>query len=306
MARVANYKTLNKRLTQFKERFPDYKHSTEKKTTKLKDKAAVRTKKAKENNSQKKSSKKQKVVENSIEQLQYNSEDEETCKKELSEVRNNSQKRKNTDEDCISSKKLLKLEKDGTSETTSVTDKRSNVIKSLSVTKEAMVKRFTELLEEQEINQDAQMSAESQDSADTAIEQVKTVDDFFMTVDGENYQGSSASTSYTKCHRHSTQAKPFQLNDQVKKQNASRKNNANLNKRSLDKQSFSIKSKKITPNKINNTINNRANKSNTNKNTIVNKKDDSTDLHPSWMAKRKEQEIMSAGFQGKKIVFTDD
>ena len=309
MARVTNYKTLNKRLTQFKERFPDYKHLTEKKKiTKLKDKNTVKTRKAKENNSQNKSSKKQKIVKSSadksIEQSQHDSEDEEACKKELSEVRSNSRKRKKTlAEDCTSleKQKSLKLGKDSTSETTSVTDK-SSVIKSSSITKEAKVKRFTELLEEQKTNQDvAQMSIESQDSADTSIEQVKMVDDFFMTVDGQNYQGSTASTSYTKSHRHNTRAnKSLQLNDRVKKQSANRKNDTNLNKKPLGKQSFSMKSKKMTPNKINN----RTNNSNTNRNTIV-KKDDKTDLHPSWMAKKKEQEIMSQGFQGKKIVFTD-
>ncbi|XP_012054202.1 PREDICTED: serum response factor-binding protein 1-like [Atta cephalotes] len=307
MARVTNYKTLNKRLTQFKERFPDYKHLTEKKkTTKLKDKNTVKTRKAKENNSQNKSSKKQKIVaDKSIEQSQHDSEDEEACKKELSEVRSNSRKRKKTlAEDCTSleKQKSLKLGKDNTSETTSVTDKQSSVIKSSSITKEAKVKRFTELLEEQKTNQDvAQMSIESQDSAGTSTEQVKVVDDFFMTADGQNYQGSTASTSYTKSHRHNTRAnKSLQLNDRVKKQSANHKNDTNLNKKPLGKQSFSMKSKKMTPNKINN----RTNNSNTNRNTIV-KKDDKTDLHPSWMAKKKEQEIMSQGFQGKKIVFTD-
>lgn len=306
MARVANYKTLNKRLTQFKERFPDYKHLTEKKkTTKLKDKNAVKTRKTKENNSQNKNSKKQKVVAAKNVETQHESENEEVCKKELSEVRSNSRKRKKTsDEHCtlLEKQKLLKLEKDGTSETTSVTDKQSNIIKPSSIMKEAKVKRFTELLKEQETNQDAQTSAESQDSTGTATEQVKVVDDFFMTADGQNYQGSSASTSYTKSHGHNTRAKSFQLNDRVKKQNANRKNDTNLNKKLPDKQPFSMKSKKMTPNKINN----RTNNSNTNKNTIANKKDDNADLHPSWMAKKKEQEIISQGFQGKKIVFTDD
>ncbi|KAG5323382.1 SRFB1 protein, partial [Pseudoatta argentina] len=306
MARVTNYKTLNKRLIQFKERFPDYKHLTEKKkATKLKDKNTVKTRKAKLNNSQNKSSKNQKVVaDKNVEQSQHVSDDEEVCKKELSEVRSNLRKRKNTlAEDCTSleKQKSLKLGKDSTSESASVTDKQSNVIKLSSITKEAKVKRFTELLEEQETNKDAQMSIESQDSAGTATEQVKVVDDFFMTVDGQNYQGSSASTSYTKSHGHNTRAKSLQLNDRVKKQSGNRKNDINLNKKPPGKQSFSMKSKKMTPNKINN----RTNNSNTNRNMIV-KKDDNPELHPSWMAKKKEQEIMSQGFQGKKIVFTDD
>lgn len=300
MARVAYYKTLNRRLTQFKERFPDCAtHLAEKKkTTKLKDKDA-KTIKSKAN-SRNKGPKKRKVVsDKDVDQSQRTSEDEETSVNGSYETRSNTRKRKKaSDEDCTSSEKqkLLKLEKDGTSEAT-VIDRQSNVIKPSGVTKEATVKRFTELLEEQKADQDAQTSVESQDPTGTATEQVKMVDDFFITADGQNYQGNSASTSYITSQRHNTRAKAFQ-NDQIEKRNANRKNDTNFHKKNSDKQSFSMKSKKMTPNKVN--------KSNVNKNAIVDKKDDNASLHPSWMAKKKQQEIINQGFQGKKIVFTDD
>jgi len=297
MARVVYYKTLNRRLMQFKERFPDCKKYVKKKIKKLKTKAA-KTKQSEENNSKNKSSKKKVVSNKNVEQPQHNSQDEEACNNGP-ETRSNLRKRKKSlVEDCTSleKQKLLKLEKD-TSETT-IKDRQSGVVKPCSVTKEAKVKRFAKLLEKQEANQDAQTSVESQNSA--SPEQVKMVDDFFVTADGQNYQGNSASTSYIKSHGHNTRAKAFQSNDQIKKQNANRKNDTNFNKKHPGKQSFSMKSKKMT-NKINKDA-----KNNANENVTVNKRDDNTDLHPSWMAKKKEQKIMSQGFQGKKIVFMDD
>lgn len=311
MARVVHYKTLSRRLMQFKEKFPDCKkHFAEKKkkkTTKLKNKGAAKTKKSKkENNSQNKSSKKETVDLDKNVETQHSTTDEEACNNGLSEARSNSRKRKKTlNEDYTSSEKqkLLKLEEDGTSEAT-VADRQSSAIKPFSVTKEATVKRFTELLEERDANQDAQMSVESQDPIVTATKEEKTADDFFLTEDNQIYQGNSASTSYTgiRSHRHNTRSKTFQSDDRIKKQNANHKNDTNFNKRHPSKQSFSARSKKMASNKINK----NANKSNANENAIVNKKDENVSLHPSWMAKKKQQEIMSQGFQGKKIVFTDD
>lgn len=298
MAKVVHYKTLNRRLTQFKEQFPDCKeHLTEnKKKKKLRDKNAAKTRKSKEN-IQSKSSKKQKV--DSDKNVEQHNEDEE-AHDELSEVRKNLRKRKKTsNEDCASLEEQKLLEKDSTSEAT-VTNRQSNVIKPSSVTKEATVKRFAELL--QEADQDAQTSVENQNPTDTTTEQVKMVDDFFITGDDQNYEGNTASTSYTRPPRYNTRAKAFQSNARNKKQDANRKNDTNFSKKRPGKQSLSMKSKKTTSNKINK----GANKSDANKNAIGNKKDENTSLHPSWMAKKKEQEVMNRGFQGKKIVFADD
>lgn len=291
---------------QFKEDFPDCKkhlaENKKKKTGKLRDKDAAKSNKSK-GNAQNKSLKKQKIdSDKNVEQSQH-SEDEEACDK-LSETRSSSRKRKKTsDEDCTSLEKQKFLEKDSTSEAPAA-DRQVSVIKPSSVTKEATVKRFAELLEEQEADQDAQIGVESQDPAGTATEQVKVVDDFFITGDDQNYQGNNASTSRSHTRgntppRYNTRAKAFQLNDQIKKQNVNRKNEANLSKSHLGKQSFPTKSKKTSAKTKS------ANKSNANENA-TNKKDESINLHPSWMAKKKEQEIMSRGFQGKKIVFTDD
>ncbi|XP_077256305.1 uncharacterized protein LOC143894104 [Temnothorax americanus] len=302
MARVAHYKIMSRRLAQFKERFPDCKeHLAEnrKKPTKLRDKDAAKTRKSTRN----KSSKKQKAdSDEDFEQPQHD-KDGEACN-ESPETRSKSRKRKKAlEEECTSleKQKLLKREKDATSEAT-VADKQSSVIKQSSVTKEATVKRFTELLEEQEANPDSQISVENQDPAGPATEQAKMVDDFFITGDGQNYQGNNASTSYTRPHTHNTRARTFQSNDRIKKQDINRKNDTNFGKKHPGKQSFSMKYKKTTSNRINES----ANESNANETAIDKKNDENASLHPSWMARKKQQEIMSRGFQGKKIVFADD
>ncbi|XP_011871391.1 PREDICTED: serum response factor-binding protein 1-like [Vollenhovia emeryi] len=298
MARVANYKTLDKRLAQFKERFPDCKeHLAEKKkkkTTKVTGKDAAKTRKSKENNTRNKGSKKQKIDSGeNVEQPQRNKA--EACN-ESSETRGSSCKRKRTSDDVCTEKRKLPR---GSASEAAVVDKQSSVIKPSGVTKEATVKRFAELLEEQESHRDAQMSVENQESASTAAEQAKSVDDFFIAGDGQNYQGNDASTSYKRSQRYNTRAKALQSNDQIKEQNANRKNERNFSKRYPDKQSF-VKSKRTAFN------NKSANKSNASETAINNKRDEDTSLHPSWMAKKKEQEIIRRGFQGKKIVFTDD
>ncbi|XP_011164345.1 serum response factor-binding protein 1 [Solenopsis invicta] len=303
IARIAHYQILRRRLTQFKERFPDCKKhfadKKKKKTTKNKD--TTKTRKSKEDNFKNKSSRKRKLDSDEDREQSHNSKDEEACDNELSEAKSSSRKRKKTlDEDCTSleKQKLIKQEKDTTSE---ITDKQSSVIKPSGVTKEATVKRFAELLEEEKSNQDAQ-PVENQNSTGTETEQAKIVDDFFITGNDQSYEGNSASTSYTRSHRHNTRAKAFHLNDRNKKPSANCKTDTSFNEKYQGKPSFSMKSKKMTSNKINK----RANKSNASENVTVDKKDENTSLHPSWLAKKKQQDIMSQGFQGKKIVFTDD
>ncbi|KAL6256852.1 hypothetical protein P5V15_011788 [Pogonomyrmex californicus] len=311
MARVTHYAALNRRLKQFKERFPDCKKQLaekKKKTTKLKDKKSKEIK----------SSEKQKAnLDKNIEQSQHDSTDEKPHI--LFKTKKNLRKRESLDEDDmpLAKRKLMKLQKNDTSKNT-VTDKQSSVIKPCSVTIEATVKRFTEFLKEEEVPQDTQMSVVNQNLAGTTTEQVKMVDDFFITEDNEDCQGNStsastsyarfpkyntrASTSYTRSPTYNTRAKAFQLNDRNKNRNTSHKNNTKFNTKNPGKRSFPMKSNKMISNKINKSTK----KNNINENTIANKKDEDISLHPSWLAKKKEQEIMSQGFQGKKIIFKDD
>lgn len=302
-ARVAYYKNLMRRIMQFRDRFPDYKKylTEEKKKSKLKNKDAGKTEKSSKENSsltRNKNSEKRKAKSDK----NTDPEDEESCSAELPETENNSRKRKkSSNKDNTSSKKqkLTELEGDSTLKDT-VVDKQSNLVKPCNITKEATVKRFTELLKEGESDVDAQTTAEGLDPAGTATDQAKVVDDFFLTEDNEDYQGSSisASTSYAKPHNHNTRTKSLQFSDRGKKQNAKYKNNVDSKKYPAERSSAGRPEKRAT-----NKIAKRTNKSNP---TDVGDKKENADLHPSWLAKRKEQEVIKQGFQGKKIVFTDD
>lgn len=305
IARVAHYKTLYRRLMQFKEKFPDCKRylvEGKKKNVKLKKKGAAKTKKPLKENPQSRneSSEEQKINSNkSIEHSQHKSKNEETCNTELLEATSNlheCKKSLNEDSAPLIIEKLSKLEDDTLEDT--VIHKQPSAIKSCSVTKEATVKRFTEFLEEQESSKNVEMSTKIPDSTS---EQAKISDDFFITEDNQDYQtcSISASTSYVTSHNHNTRVKTFQSSNGVKNQNIKYKNDTNFHKRYQDKPS----SVKRLNNRASNKINKGTNKSNSND---VDDKEKDTDLHPSWLAKRKEQKIMSQEFQGKKIVFADD
>lgn len=330
IARVTGYKSFHRRLMQFRERFPDYKmylSKGKKKTTKLKKKNSIKNKKSlAENNHhlQCEDTKEQNVDSNNIiEDSQHNSKDKGTCASRLCETKNNSGKRKkslNEDSTDLVDKKLSKLVENNTSEDA---NKEPSEVKLCSVTREGTVKRFAELLKEQDSTEDAQTSAETvqTDHERATTVQVRPVDDFFIAgSDEEGYQDNStnASTSHT---RFDTPAKTLSSNNQVKTQNARFKNEKRIEKNKAqknnqskkqsrgekmaghnkysDEQSSTMRQEKRTSNRINKSIN----KNNLN---VVNDEEKAADLHPSWLAKKKQQEVMSQGFQGKKIVFTDD
>lgn len=300
IARVAYYKTLYKRLVQFKEKFPDckkYLEKEKKKNVKLKNKVAAKTKKSLKENPQPqdKNSEEQKINKNMSKHSQDKSKNEETCNIDLPEATSNFSGCKELNENSA----LLKKEEVSESEVDTLKDtvihKQPNIIKPCNVTKEATVKRFTELLEEQESSESVEMSNKVPDST---TEQAKISDDFFITGDNQDYQTSSfsASTSYATSHKHNTQIKTFQSSNRAK--NIKYQNDKSFHKKYQDNQSNN--SVKRLNNKPFNKINKDTNKSNSND---ANNKEKDTALHPSWLAKRNEQKIQA--FQGKKIVFAD-
>lgn len=304
IAKVAHFKILDNRLKQFKEKFPDCKRylvKGKKKNVKLKNKGVAKIKKSLKENPQPQteSSEEQKINTcKNIEYSQYKPKNEKICNTELLETTNNLHECKessNEDSTLLKEEKMSRLEDDTLEDT--VTHKQPSVIKSCNVTKEATVKKFSELLEEQESSKNMEISIKVPDST---TQQVKILDDFFITGDNQDYQTSSisVSTSYVKSHKHDTQT--FQSSNRVKRQNINYKNNTNFHKTYQDKQP--IKSVKRLNNKTSIKINMDTNKNNSNN---INNKEDNN-LHPSWLAKKKEQQIMSQKFQGKKIVFADD
>lgn len=313
---------------QFKKKFPYCKKYLieEKKNTGKVKKVKTKTRNVpRENNldKQDKTIKKREISIDKINNFQHSLEDEKNS--ELLEVKgkNISHKRKKP-LDII-------LERDGnkrqklteTKENDMLDDEivdEPNMTKLCSVTKEGAVRRFAELLEEQDSNEDdMQTFVKSRNPTDTTVMQEKIVDDFFITEHNqENYKGNhiNALPSDTKSYKYNAQAKAFPSSNRFTKQSLKYKNDTkfsqNYNKlkykpnvennrrtrRYLDKESF-LRTGKRESNKINKGVN--KNYVNNIKNT-----EENVNLHPSWLAKKKQQEIMSQGFQGKKIVFTND
>lgn len=324
IARVVGYKSFNRRLMQFRDRFPDYKmylSEEKKKCAKTKRKSSARSKKPlvedKRSRSQREDSKEPNANSNEIaeDSLQRNSSNEE-----IDKTKNNSRKRrKPSKEDVTDSidKKLAKPAEDNALEDVH----KPTAVKLCSVTKEAAVKRFAELLEEQDSTGDAQTSAASADHERAAAVQAKSGDDFFMTgSDEEGYQEnlSKASTSYIKFD---TSSRTLRSSHRIKTQNSRSKNLYRDDTRESKTRKYDQskrqqpKGKKVTkhdkysdeqsPATRQERRGSKVNKS-TNKNNLNTDDKDKTNLHPSWLAKKKQQDVMKQGFQGKKIVFADD
>lgn len=317
-ARVAHYKPLHKRFVLFREKFPYYKkhlNERKKKITKVKSKNVSQVKKSsKEQNHQNlknENSKKRKINDSNknIKNSACDASDKEICKTELSKVGNNLCKFENLEKQI-----LTKPEKDNILENV-VANKQSDIFKPHSVSKEATVKKFTELLEEQDSDKDTRIFVKDINPINTSIVSERTVDDFFVTENDQNYEESSTnpSTLFSKSHRNNIVTEAFRSNNKIQKQNSKYKNKKNLKKTGRynelkdklksdnvnvnNKQSFPIRQERTC-----NRINKMMRKSNTD--DTSNKEDIA--LHPSWMAKKKQQEMMSQGFQGKKILFTDE
>ncbi|XP_014472815.1 PREDICTED: serum response factor-binding protein 1-like [Dinoponera quadriceps] len=343
LARVISYKSFNRRLMEFREKFPDYKmylSEDKKKTAKLKKKDSAKCKKllAEDNHhSQHEDSKEQNVNSNNInedsekqkvnsgkvtEMSQYNSKDEETKSCEVKSDSHTRKKSLNKDDTALVDKKLPKLVGNDTLEDA---NKQPTAIKLCSVTKEGTVKRFVEFLEEQNSAGDARdpperpTSAEGTDHERTITVRAKSVDDFFVTGnDEEGYRENrtNASVSFT---RSDAPARTLRSSSRVKTQNPRYKNDVRgsktpkynqlkeqsrgekvaKHKECLDEQSFAMRQEKRPFN--------RNNKSTSKNNpSDVSDRGETVDLHPSWLAKKKQLEAMGQKFQGKKIVFADD
>lgn len=327
MARIVHHKSLYIKLTQFRKKFPEYQKYLEdkqKKNTKLKNKATTSGKGSlKESNLHTSNEKSKKRVVNFDSENVHSQDDfkdEEIDENNVSETKNKSCKRKkslNKNNIVPVIEESTKVKEDNISEDRIKTE--TNVIKPRSITKEATVKRFAELLEEQESIGDEQVPA---DPICVTTKHPKPVDDFFITEDDHEERQEcpiDATTSFTsKYHDYNTGTKAFRSDDQIKMQstryakrdryfnntpkyeqsrNNSKKENISRNKKYSNKQLSTMRPEKKAS---------QIDKYNRNNFSDANKKEEDTNLHPSWLAKKKQQELMNQGFQGKRIVFTDD
>lgn len=178
-----------------------------------------------------------------------------------------------------------------------------------AVSKEATVKRFTDILQEgntEEIR-GKRTARNSQQLQTESIgqETVRKVDDFFLNshevtqhlnnpISSEEREANSVSNVDNKALRVRSERRKFRSDEAVGKE---RRNNK--------RRKISIKDTSYDRNIIEpvNIVHSKRN--DVSRNTRANNALESEKLHPSWAARRKQQEIIKQGFQGKKIRFDE-
>lgn len=208
----------------------------------------------------------------------------------------------------------------------SKTNEKKGTVKVIS--KEATVKRFVDILQEENSEQNSEendsLKVNDKKFSKNKLKSEKTVDPFFISGDGDeylslapsktkenlsldednNFYNNNKSKQYSSNKRTFTNDRFFSnvkpssedIRGRRRRQEESRYNDNNFNR---DKSLFKKQ-------KNNNGSSFRDTK-NHNKNVIMNaNSNENENLHPSWAAKKKQQEILKQGFQGKKIVFDDE
>ncbi|KAL2725427.1 serum response factor-binding protein 1 isoform X1 [Vespula squamosa] len=197
-------------------------------------------------------------------------------------------------------------------------DKEQEPVKVIS--EQAAVKRFTEILQEQssEKNGSSKMNNETT-STEIKSESEKKIDSFFMSGDGDAYLSLASSMKEENKYLSEDEDNNFYNNkskayidkrafandrffsnvkssEAIKgrgRQKESRHNDNNFNR---DKSLFKKQKNK-----------NESFFKDTKKRDVVSENsNENENLHPSWAAKKKQQEIMKQGFQGKKIIFDNE
>lgn len=335
MARIVNYKSLRIRLDQFREQFPDYKKyvvpirkkftkkkpnipkSLMKKLDDSKQSSSTGTKLPEKKDSNIDTIRSEEDATKSIDNTTSNSKTDET--EHVTKILPNAEG--NLSPCNLEPGTMLRIKPTCTQgQEEQAKSKRSNKRKMLSkdtdikhekksetvrvINKEATVKRFTEVLQEE--NMDVEESAvEKRDVKSTKAmpELEKEIDEFFMsTSDGNAYY--SAMVPKAEASKDESLEQPHSRNmhdrffSKINKPDKPRWG-AGGNKQTL---SGASKTKPpIGKQKLENKFNKNFKRDSA---RVANTENEN--LHPSWAAKKKQQEAMKQGFQGKKIVFNDD
>lgn len=335
MIKVVRHKSLSLRIIEFQKKFPDY----SKYISWRKKKSSIKGKKGNcytdlEKNSKRlkndannilKKEKKQNCFtdfsEKNLKQLKNDSSNiiEKINKENMKDADNNCtayiQQTTNVEENNDNSMKKSKIED---IEIQSINNDQSFKITTKVISNEATVKRFTEILQETKEQNYICKDTENPQSFNESMEFIDSstkIDDFFLPAN-----------EVTSCSNETLFSKEKSMrSEQINHVFKSRKNIQIENKNKLYSKKISKEKKHSRKQFINNAgfhnPNDMIEKTNTyrkqnekniqigkkkkiNKESICIAEDDN--LHPSWAAKKKQQNIMKQEFQGKKIKFDED
>lgn len=335
MIKVVRHKSLSLRIIEFQKKFPDY----SKYISWRKKKSSIKGKKGNcytdlEKNSKRlkndannilKKEKKQNCFtdfsEKNLKQLKNDSSNiiEKINKENMKDADNNCtayiQQTTNVEENNDNSMKKSKIED---IEIQSINNDQSFKITTKVISNEATVKRFTEILQETKEQNYICKDTENPQSFNESMEFIDSstkIDDFFLPAN-----------EVTSCSNETLFSKEKSMrNEQINHVFKSRKNIQIENKNKLYSKKISKEKKHSRKQFINNAgfhnPNDMIEKTNTyrkqnEKNIQIGKKKkinkestciaEDDNLHPSWAAKKKQQNIMKQEFQGKKIKFDED
>ncbi|XP_014217416.1 serum response factor-binding protein 1 [Copidosoma floridanum] len=238
----------------------------------------------------------------------------------------------NKKSDLAESKKLNKKKK-----------KMMNITKTIS--KLATVKKFHEMLEEDDINLQENQNDKVEDSSSLKTDVEKEADPFFITENGKSdflsvaprqrkidpeeekanessqFNSSASREHFNKFSKFKNNDSKFNSNPKWKNQHTFENNKSdfkwkgqqnNKSRFDSDKPYYNRKNenshgtdKRVNFNKSNDESQHKQMSRKERRSQKV-EVDDTKNLHPSWEAKKKQQDALKLGFQGKKIVFGDD
>lgn len=297
MIKVARYKCLHERIMEFMEKFPDYREY-------------ISWKKKKPPSKRKGSN----SIDDDLE------ENPKRPRKDTNTVKVSTQKRgnKNTDStgntnhlQCTTrqqkkiNEQTMKLSKES-AEQKLEGDESKSIAKVIS--KEAAVKRFAEVLQEMDRKEEASEHEENnnEQSSNDAGKCRKTTDDFFLSSDEAGSSVTVISAERNEDRTPDIDHRAFKaLRIRSKDEKFSKDKGEIGNGKDISYGPSNTRKTSVTHSKQNKDMRVKNNPVKRNVENDATKTEDEN-LHPSWVARRKQQEILKQGFQGKKIKFDED
>lgn len=315
MVKVVCYKSLSSRIAEFQDKFPDYgEYITLKRT-----KGSPKKKESCPVNVPERRSKRLQSAANDItetvqrESLKDTEEDVASSAgtsrekgTKVAKKRGKSSKEEETGGEAKEEEDVAKAAKIRDAEVESKAGQCSKVVAKI-ISTQATVKRFAEVLQESVERSDASDEAltKTRETCNETAEMPKKADDFFLQADGATSHLSTAlsyedknpssefeSRSTSKASRFDERARKQRRDARGQKLNDRNASRGGRNARESGNARSQENRKSV-----------RAEERSGGKSTSAVEKEG---LHPSWAAKRKQQDMIKQGFQGKKIKFDED